>query len=364
MGRKARGDQGSPSEPDAVPRPRRHPVTLAVGLLLVAGIIGAAGFAAWTLYSDYAWHSSAEDAATAVAEAVQSFSDAGRVAAGARRCRLGHAGRRSGRDRRAALCRRGSAGGGAHPHHARRCAVGADALRCTVRGGHARHGEHAQDRQGIVPVRRGAAAADAGSAARDALRRGRGARVAPAAGARRGLLGLVLRERRRQLDRRRRRSVGRLAGDRAAARQRPRVPVPGGCGQPGRRVGSGHHPRLPVHRAGPADERECRRRLPCRHLVDTARGRWRPAHHGLRRHRRAGGLLHRRGGPDALRDLRPPGGARVHLHRPSGQRGRRRHGQQPRHRSHRRLLGPRQGRGPVRLSRGRGRAPDLDVAAA
>ena len=74
MGRKARGDQGSPSEPDAVPRPRRHPVTLAVGLLLVAGIIGAAGFAAWTLYSDYAWHSSAEDAATAVAEAVQSFS--------------------------------------------------------------------------------------------------------------------------------------------------------------------------------------------------------------------------------------------------------------------------------------------------
>ncbi len=74
MGRKARGDQGSPSEPAAVPRPRRHPVTLAVGLLLVTGIIGAAGFAAWTLYSDYAWHSSAEDAATAVAEAVQSFS--------------------------------------------------------------------------------------------------------------------------------------------------------------------------------------------------------------------------------------------------------------------------------------------------
>ncbi len=75
MGRKARGDQGSPSEPDAVPpRPRRHPVTLAVGLVLVAGIIGAAGFAAWTLYSDYAWHASAEGAATAVADAVQSFS--------------------------------------------------------------------------------------------------------------------------------------------------------------------------------------------------------------------------------------------------------------------------------------------------
>lgn len=75
MGRKAHGGLGSPGEPDAAPpRPRRHPVTLAVGLLLVTAIIGAAAFAAWTLYSDYAWHASAEDAAADVADAVQSFS--------------------------------------------------------------------------------------------------------------------------------------------------------------------------------------------------------------------------------------------------------------------------------------------------
>ena len=75
MGTKGRGDAGSPSEPSAAPpRPRRHPATLAVGLLLVAAIVGAAGFAGWTLYSDYAWHASAEDAAAEVAQAVQSFS--------------------------------------------------------------------------------------------------------------------------------------------------------------------------------------------------------------------------------------------------------------------------------------------------
>ncbi len=76
MGTRERGDQGSPSEAAAAPpRPRRHPVTLAVGILLVAAIIGAAGFAAWTLYSDYAWHASAESAAADVADAVQSFSE-------------------------------------------------------------------------------------------------------------------------------------------------------------------------------------------------------------------------------------------------------------------------------------------------
>ena len=62
-------------EPDAArPHARRHPLTLVVGLLLVAAIAGAAAYAAWTLYSDHAWHASAEQAAAEVADAIASFS--------------------------------------------------------------------------------------------------------------------------------------------------------------------------------------------------------------------------------------------------------------------------------------------------
>ena len=55
-------------------RARSHPVTLAAGLLIVAALAAAAGFAVQALYTDYAWHADARAAATAVAEAVQSLS--------------------------------------------------------------------------------------------------------------------------------------------------------------------------------------------------------------------------------------------------------------------------------------------------
>lgn len=53
---------------------RRGAWALALGLLLVAGIAAVAGFAGWSLYSDFTWQSSARSAADQVAAAVQAAS--------------------------------------------------------------------------------------------------------------------------------------------------------------------------------------------------------------------------------------------------------------------------------------------------
>lgn len=59
---------GAPRAPR--PRSRSHPVTLAIGLLLVAGVVAALVLTVRFLYSDYAWHAAAQDSASAVAEAI------------------------------------------------------------------------------------------------------------------------------------------------------------------------------------------------------------------------------------------------------------------------------------------------------
>ncbi len=59
---------------DRAPRPPRHPVAFAVGILIVLAIAGVTGVAAWSLYSDYTWRSSARDAAAGVEEAITSYS--------------------------------------------------------------------------------------------------------------------------------------------------------------------------------------------------------------------------------------------------------------------------------------------------
>lgn len=56
------------------PRARRHPLTLAFGLVLVAVVVGATVFAVRALYSDYSWHAEAQSAATQVARAIQFYS--------------------------------------------------------------------------------------------------------------------------------------------------------------------------------------------------------------------------------------------------------------------------------------------------
>ena len=55
---------------------RRGAWALTLGLLLVVGILGGAGYAGWSLYSDFAWQGSARSAAEQVADAVQAHSAA------------------------------------------------------------------------------------------------------------------------------------------------------------------------------------------------------------------------------------------------------------------------------------------------
>ena len=56
-------------------RRRHHPLLFAIGALIVLGVVGAAGYAAWNLYSDAAWRASARESAEAVAVAVQTHSE-------------------------------------------------------------------------------------------------------------------------------------------------------------------------------------------------------------------------------------------------------------------------------------------------
>jgi hypothetical protein len=55
---------------------RRGAWALTLGLLLVVAIAGGAGYAGWSLYSDFAWQASARSAAEQVASAVQAYSTA------------------------------------------------------------------------------------------------------------------------------------------------------------------------------------------------------------------------------------------------------------------------------------------------
>ena len=74
MGSHARWGRRAPRDPvDPPPRARRHPVALALGMLLVAAIAGITAFAGWTLYSQFAWQSSAAESAAAVATAVEDY---------------------------------------------------------------------------------------------------------------------------------------------------------------------------------------------------------------------------------------------------------------------------------------------------
>ncbi len=57
------------------PRGRSHPVTLAIGLLIVAAVVTAVVLTVRFLYSDYSWHTSARDSASAIAESIQHASE-------------------------------------------------------------------------------------------------------------------------------------------------------------------------------------------------------------------------------------------------------------------------------------------------
>jgi titin len=70
--------RGRPDRPEsAEPAPRtRHPLLFALGALIVIGVVAAAGYAAWYLYTTVTWQTTAETTAAEVAQAVQDYSRA------------------------------------------------------------------------------------------------------------------------------------------------------------------------------------------------------------------------------------------------------------------------------------------------
>ncbi len=165
------------------------------------------------------------------------------------------------------------------------------------------------------------------------------------------------------MDRGRRRGLRRLPGDRARAGQRPRLPVPDQCREPRRRVTRHDDARHAVHQPGGTDRRTGGRRVLGHRHVDRAGGRRRAACDRFRGDGRADGHLPRGGERDPVRADRPPGGARLHLHRAGDERGRRERPQRD-HAPRVGVLGPRTPRRPRRRPRQPARPPDVDAAAA